>query len=139
MSHTGMVAPSHGAAHHTRTCSGLVIASHTRWRGASNTRWSRISLSEGRVTSSLPLPFPAMTLLLGFEVFEQGVEALEAAFPVIAVALEPAAGLAHRNRFEPARPPLRVAPARDQAGALEHLEVLRDRGLTHRERFRELH
>ena len=40
--------------------------------------------------------------------------------------------------LEPARPALRVAPARDEPGALEHLEVHRDRGLAHRERLGEL-
>ena len=40
--------------------------------------------------------------------------------------------------MQPARPPLGVAAAGDQARALEHLEVSRDRGQAHGEWLREL-
>jgi len=72
-------------------------------------------------------------------IVEKTVDAVEPCLPQLAILLEPGVGVAQRRRHEPARPALRVAPARDQPGALEHLEVLRDRGLAHRERFRELH
>ena len=46
--------------------------------------------------------------------------------------------LSERLRFEATRTFLRARCVRDEAGALEHLEMLRDGGLAHRERFREL-
>src|SRR5688572_11874181 len=88
ISQTGIVAPS--IQHHQRrTCSGLVMASNTSARGASKTRVSRISLSEGRVTFSLPLLLASMAFLLRLQLFEQVVEALEVRFHLVAVALEP--------------------------------------------------
>jgi ABC-type oligopeptide transport system ATPase subunit len=66
------------------------------------------------------------------------VELAEARLPVAPVILEPRVGLGERLGFELARPALRVAAARDQARALEHLEVLGDRGLAHRKRLGEL-
>ena len=89
-----------------------------------------------------PIAFPALSrgvlFLLRLQLVQQGVEALEAPLPELAVALEPVGGLGERLGLEPARPPLRVAAARNQPGALEHLEVLGDRGLAHRERLGEL-
>jgi hypothetical protein len=57
---------------------------------------------------------------------------------VPAVALEPFGRLGEALRLDPARSPLRVAAARNQAGPLRHLEVLRYRRLTDRERRGEL-
>jgi hypothetical protein len=54
--------------------------------------------------------------------------------PEPAVALQPFGGLRERLGLEPAGPPLRVAAARNQAGALQDLHVLGDRRVTHRER-----
>ena len=50
-----------------------------------------------------------------------------------AIPLEPPAGLGERPAFDPPGPPLRVVADADQAGALEHLQVLRDGWLAHRE------
>ena len=100
-----------------------------------------ISRSDGVVTSSVPVfvigrsPF---LLVLSLHLVEQGVQALEVALPELAVALQPFGGFRERLGLEPARPSLRVAAARDQAGALQHLEVLGDRGLAHRERLGQL-
>src|SRR5262245_44227377 len=136
ISHTGMVAPS--IQHHQRrTRSGLVMTSNTRARGASNTRESTISLSEGRVTLSLPLLLASMAFLL-LQLFEQTVEALEVRFHLVAVALEPVGDFAQRCRLQAARTALRVTTARDQPGALEHLDVLRDGRLAHVVRLGEL-
>ena len=54
------------------------------------------------------------------------------------VALEPCGRGGERLRLEPARPPLGVAAARDQPGALEDLEMLGDRRLAHGEGLGEL-
>src|SRR5437773_2514127 len=54
-------------------------------------------------------------------------------------ASEKSRGPNQRLRLESARPPLRVAAARDEPRMLEHLEVLRDRRLTHCERLGQVH
>src|ERR1041384_3980100 len=111
MSQTVIVKPSM-QHHQRRTCSGRIIASNTRRRGASSVRVIRISRSEGSVISSFPLPrFFAMTGLHFLELFEQVVESLEARFPHLAVALETVGRLAHRPHDQPARPPPRARPA----------------------------
>src|SRR5438093_8991852 len=75
---------------------------------------------------------------LGFELVEQGIEALVVALPQPAVAFQPPGGFAEPLGLEAAGPPLRVAAARDQAGALQDSEVLGDRGLAHGERVGQL-
>ena len=54
------------------------------------------------------------------------------------IVLGPLGDLLERRRLEPARAPLRLAASGDQAGALEHPEVLRDGRAAHRERRRKL-
>ena len=66
------------------------------------------------------------------------VEAIEPLFPEPAIFLEPVVGFLERARLDPAGPHLRVAAARDQAGALEHLQMLGDRRQAHVERLGEL-
>ena len=44
----------HSGPHQRVTCSGRVIASHTRAAGASNRRVIRISVSDGSVTTADP-------------------------------------------------------------------------------------
>ena len=142
--------------------SGLVQASKTRLRGASKVRVMAISRSEGVVTCNFPAFFAVLfelfavsftfcfigrsplslsgltSFLLGLQLFEQGVEALVIALPELAVALQPLGCFRERLRLELSRPPLRVTAARNQAGPLQHLEVLGDRRLTDRERLRQL-
>src|SRR5580704_9097008 len=72
---------------------------------------------------------------MGLHLLKQGVEALEVRGPNAAVSLKPFGGLRKRLGLQPARAALRVAAVRDEAGALEHFEVLRDGGLGHRERL----
>src|SRR5262245_51777427 len=77
-------------------------------------------------------------LLLRLELVEQRVEAREVRVPDLAVVLDPRVRRLERFRFDPARSSLRVAAARDQSSTLEHLQMLRDRGLAHIERLSEL-
>ena len=65
-----------------------------------------------------------LMFLLSLQLIQQGVEALEAALPKPAVALQPCAGVCERLAFDPGRSALRVTAARDQPGALQHLQVL---------------
>src|SRR5688572_15646870 len=105
--------------------------SKTSRRGASKTRVMRTSRSEGRSTFRVFLFLAAISLLLGFQDLEVIVESFEALFPELAVALHPLGDLAERHRLQPARTRLRLAPARDQPGALQYLEVLGDRRQAH--------
>src|SRR5690606_10072016 len=68
----------------------------------------------------LPAAFrpPALQLL------QIHVEAVEALLEELPVVLEPIGHLAQRARLEPAGPPLRLAPAHDQPGMLQDLQVL---------------
>src|SRR2546426_257719 len=70
----------------------------------------------------------ASTLL---QLFEHRVEPLEIAFPEPAIALQPPGRLREPPRFQPSRPSLGVASARDQSGPLQHFEVLGDGRLAH--------
>src|SRR3989442_10127692 len=72
---------------------------------------------------------------LGFELLEQGIEALVVALPQPAVTFQPLGSLPQPLGLEAARPPLCVAAARNQAGALQYLQVLGNRRLAHRERL----
>src|SRR5437868_9763578 len=65
-----------------------------------------------------------MLFLLGLQLAQIIVEAIEALLPESAIAVDPIRDFFEADRLEPARPPLRVAAARDQAGALQHLQVL---------------
>src|SRR3954470_16975609 len=66
------------------------------------------------------------------------VEAVEARVPELAIALDPVVHLPPPARLDPARPPLRLAAARDETGALQHLEMLGDSGKAHGEWLGEL-
>src|SRR5215217_5721883 len=119
-------------------CSGFVIAWKTSASGASNSRVMRISRSEGVVTVNVPLFATLLTgilLLLFFQCLQVGVEAIQARFPDGAVPLGPFGDFLDRRRIEAAGPPLRLASARDEAGALEHAQVLRHGRHAHLERL----
>src|ERR1700730_7337349 len=66
------------------------------------------------------------------------IETVEAVFPEVAIALGPIRNLPQRTRFQSTRSRLGRATARDEAGALQHLEMLGDRRLRHVERRRQL-
>jgi hypothetical protein len=66
------------------------------------------------------------------------LEAIEAQLPDRAVLLEPCGDAAQRRALDPGRAQLCGSSTRDQAGALEHLQVPRDRLHAERERLGEL-
>ncbi len=78
------------------------------------------------------------SLLLRLELFEEIVEAEKGLFPEFPIALEVLRGFGKRLGFEAARATLGACGVRNEAGALEHLEMLGDGGLAHREGLREL-
>src|SRR5262245_27940762 len=127
----GMVHPS-GPSSQCGTCSAFVQASHTSRRGASTTRTAVTSRSEGVVKVVVRLLLAvAMLLLLLFHDFQVLVEARVARLPEAPVLLGPVRHLLERRRLQPPGAPLRIAAARDQARALQHLEVLGYGGLAH--------
>src|SRR6187200_3064935 len=125
--------------HQRLTCTGFDIASKTRRRGASKSRVRTISRSEGVVALKLSLfatlltaMFPLLLLrFLLFQFLQIVVEPVEACFPDMPVAFGALGHLLEGTSLQPARPPLRLASARNQARAFEHAEVLRDGGHAH--------
>src|SRR6266508_2666483 len=121
-SQRGAVNPSGG--NHFASCFGSVHALYTTWRGASKTRLMVRVRSAGMLTWLLVSLVTSLVLPLQFaQVF---VQAIEAVLPELAIPLDPVGGLLEALRLEPAGPPLRIAAARDEAGALEDFQVLRD-------------
>src|ERR1700688_779031 len=115
--------------HHCARCFGSVKAENPRSRGASSTRVP--TMQSGSLRSMLFLS--ATFLLLGLQRLQIIVETIEPLLPEPAIFVEPVVRLLERGRFDLARPHLRIAGARDQPGALKHLEMLGDGGQTHLE------
>src|SRR6516162_1637222 len=121
---------------HQRTrCAGSVHILKTSQHGASKIRVMTSSRSAERATASAVI---AILLLPALQFAEIFVEAIKAFFPEATVVLEPLGGVLEWPRLNPAGPPLRLAAARDQPGAFQHLQVLGDGGKTHRKGLGEL-
>src|SRR5487761_2265881 len=133
MSHLASGTPS--GSHHCDSSSGRVQALNTAAGGASTSRSSRMakslrSMLKPRASVSRT---GGMSLLL-FLSIEMSLQIVEAGLPGTPERLHPVGRLLERLRHQPARPPLRVAPALDQPGLFQHLEVLGNGGLGERER-----
>ena len=76
--------------------------------------------------------------LLLDQILQHVVQALEALVPEAPVFPHPVRGLLEPAGLQPARPPLRVAALRDQAGALQHFEMFGDAGEAQVERLGQL-
>ena len=63
-------------------------------------------------------------LLRGFQLLQQTIQAQEGGLPELAIALQPSGDFDQRLGLEPAGTALRVAAARNQTRALEHLMML---------------
>src|SRR5262245_48061564 len=122
--------------HQCTRCSGSVQALKTRLRGASKTRVMTSTRSAGSVAVLL---LAAMFLLLLLQFAQIIVQTIETLLPDAPILLQPVGGVLEWTRLEPAGPPLRLTTAGDQAGALQHLEVLGDGGQAHREGRGQLH
>src|SRR5215471_17971528 len=92
-----------------------VQARNTRSRGASNSRVITSSRSLGVMTGSA-LAAAGMRLSFPLDLTQVVVETIEAGVPELAVVRQPVDRGLERAGLEPARPPLRGAAARDQAG-----------------------
>src|SRR5688500_8453060 len=117
--------------HHCPAALGSANAFHTSSRGASNTRVITSSRLPAPDALSTALSFAAMQFLLGLNLTEVLVQAIEAQLPHAAITLHPIGDVLEGRQGELTGTPLRLAPARDEARALEHLEVLRDSGQAH--------
>src|SRR6478735_43723 len=120
--------------HHCERCFGSVHTDHTSSRGALTSRVPTITFgSESRSTllvaaTLLLLLFRGLPLrrfrLQRAEIILQPIEPL---LPEPAIFLEPVVDALQRIQLDPARPPLRLAAAGDQARVLQHLEMPGDR------------
>src|SRR5579883_2957618 len=126
--------------HHCAKCRASVHTENTSSRGASNSRMpmmERGSLSRSRLF--LAAMFRILCLRgFGLELLQVGVQAIEALVEKAAVKSEPLVDLLEGARLDPAGPPLRLTAARDQAGTLQHFQVLRHGREAHGERLRQL-
>src|SRR6516164_6174181 len=121
--------------HQRARCSGSVHILKRSMRGASKIRVTTSSCSAERSAASAVMairPLPALKFA------KIRVETIKAVVPEMAVVLEPLGGVLEWPRLEPAGPPLRSAAARDQPGALQHLQMLGDGGKAHRKGLGEL-
>src|ERR1700716_3179848 len=124
MSNALVVVVKPSGPHHCARCLGSVHAFHTRLRGASNTR---VPISARGSCSSSRLFFTSTLLLLHLQFTQIYVQSIEAFLPEAAVAFEPVVNALEGARFDSAGTPLCLAATRDQARALQHLEMLGDR------------
>src|SRR5215469_10669390 len=125
--------------HHCARCLGSVQAENTSARGATNSRVPTIA--RGSRSRSRPLGAAIFSVLrvwlvmatlltcrrvpiFGLQFLQIGIQAIEAFVEKPPVMIEPVVDVLERAWLDPARPPLRFAAACDQAGALQHLEVL---------------
>src|SRR6266487_4233544 len=137
-SECGIVKPR--GALHLLMCSLWVHACHTRLTGASNRRVMTSVRSSSVETLFLAAMFRLLlglprllacrlALLFRFlrlQLAQIDIEAVEALFPKAAIILQPVVDRLERIHLDAARAPLRFAATRDQTGALQDLQVLRD-------------
>src|SRR5579859_8029527 len=116
---SGLVKPC--GPHHWAMCVGSVQALKTRSRGASKMRVMTTSRS-ARLVSSLLLA--AMFLLLGLNLTEIIVEAIQTLLPETAIVRDPVGDVLERPGLKSAGAPLGLPTPGDKAGPLQHLEVL---------------
>src|SRR3954466_1187 len=97
------------------------------------------------VVSVLPLSICVAVIAVSFslalgvlDVVEVGVESFEALLPVPPVEADPIGHVPERGCAQTTWAPLRLPTLLDEAGAFQHPQVLRDRGLAHVERFGEV-
>src|SRR3954452_19413518 len=110
---------------HAATSSGSVHALNTCSRGASKIRVIRTVSSVATGVASLTgLSLPVQVR----------VEPIHPRLPGPLTGLHPLDRVVERLGLHPARPPLGLAAADDEPGALEHLQVSRDPGEAQRER-----
>src|SRR5208282_1467332 len=66
-----------------------------------------------------------------FQLTDIVVQPVETLLPEAAIVLDPSGNIPERSSLQATRPPLRLAAASDQPGALQHLQMFGDRRHTH--------
>src|SRR3546814_19995138 len=87
-----------------------------------------VRAASGLAAMVVSIPIFVSWRRLHLQLVEVALQAVEALLPELPIALQPAGGVLQRGRVEPAGAPLGLAAARDQPGALQHLEMLGDGG-----------
>src|SRR5258707_14019239 len=114
-----------------------VRAFHTRTTGASKVRSTTSGSSFIAALLVATLLFAAISfllalnflrLVLALQFLEIGIQLVEALLPVAPVVLDPSGDVPEWSRLEPAGPPLRLAPSRDQSRAGKNLQAPGDGG-----------
>src|SRR6516164_6826366 len=132
--------------HHCARCFGSVQAEKTSARGAANSRVPTItrgscsrSTPPGAAISSVrrvwlviatllnTLLVAVFGLVLRLQLLQISIQAVETLIKKATIMVEPVVDVLERARLDTARPPLRLAPARDQPGALQDFEMFGDR------------
>src|SRR6266446_8488990 len=131
---TGAVKPS--GPHQFFACTGSDHTFQRRSRGASKVRLMTSVFSAG-AAARLFAVFEAGIVLLLLKAVQIFVQPIEAFFPEGSVPLDPIADVLERGSLESRWPPLSVAAARDEAGILQHSQVLGDGREAHPERLSE--
>lgn len=111
-------------------CFGSVNIANTSSRGASYARVPTIahgSVSRSRLLLAAMSPTPGFAWFLRLKPFQIVAEAVEAFVVETPIMIEPRVDFPKRTRLDAAGSQLRFARARDQAGTLQDLQVLRDR------------
>src|SRR5260221_11199806 len=112
--------------HHCATCTGSVHALNTSARGASKMRvMTTVRSVCFALMSFLSATIPL--LLFNLELAQVAAKTVEALFPEPPIVLDPVRHILERARLETRGAPLSLAAARNQAGALLHLERLGER------------
>src|SRR5689334_14739701 len=128
--------PSERGTHHWRKSSGRDQAANTSRAGASNVRVTTTSRSDALRTVVRPVSLALLAatgLLLSFEFVEDAVERVEARIPHLAVLRDPRQLLLEPARTDAARAHAADLFGGDQAGVLEHADVLLHAGEGHAE------
>src|SRR5205823_2389167 len=118
--------------HHFLISSGSVRTRNTARRGAANSRVIRTCVSDGVVTTAVPLlPSSAIVVL---QLLERLVHACEALFPCPGEAAHPLMDRLQRPALEPVEPLAALLAHAHQADLAQHPQVLRDQRLRQAER-----
>ena len=97
-----------------------------------------ISFGHASLLRVLCAGFSAVLGLLGLQLLQVGLQAIQPLVPKPAIAFQPVVDGPQAVGRDAARAPLRLPPARDQPGPLQHLEVLGDGRQADVEGFRQL-
>src|SRR3981081_4162435 len=133
-----MVVSNRLGPHHCGRSSGSLTPLNTSSRGASKTRVITTSWTPGSMMNSVAVMLAILRFLL-LQFAQVVIDAIEALFPLVAVALDPVGDVLQPLGVQLARAPLRLPPLRHQPSPLQHLQVLRHSRKTQLEWLSQFH